>query len=159
MATRSTIGRLHSNGSVTAVYSHWDGYPEHNGRILMENYTDEAVVDELINLGFISSLGKTIGEKHEFDNPFQFGTPEYTGESERRRNITTFYGRDRGETDVDSHTFSSVREFVDEFSEEYNYLFINGDWYVNSYGETAGGEYVFEPVELALAKREANDED
>ena len=54
MATRSTIGVLNTDGSVTAVYCHWDGYPEHNGKILIENYTTEEKVRELISFGSIS---------------------------------------------------------------------------------------------------------
>ncbi len=29
MATRSNIGIVNDNGSVTGIYCHWDGYPEH----------------------------------------------------------------------------------------------------------------------------------
>jgi len=29
MATRSNVGYVKANGSISAVYCHWDGYPEH----------------------------------------------------------------------------------------------------------------------------------
>ena len=64
MGTRSTIGVLNTDGSVTAVYCHWDGYPEHNGKILMENYTTEEKVRELIGLGSISSANLSSSRKH-----------------------------------------------------------------------------------------------
>ena len=67
MATRSRIGILNDDGTVDSIYCHWDGYLSHNGKILFEHYTDPAVVQELIALGDISSLGIDIGEKHPFD--------------------------------------------------------------------------------------------
>ena len=40
MATRSNTGIENENGRVSAIYCHWDGYPEHNGRILKEHYSE-----------------------------------------------------------------------------------------------------------------------
>ena len=92
MATRSTIALEFADGTVGKVYCHWDGYLENNGKLLLNNYTDPFKLRDLIDLGDISSLGPNIGDKHEFDIPFKYGSPEYEAESERRRNITTFYG-------------------------------------------------------------------
>ena len=68
MSTRSTIAKLNLDGSIDDIYCHWDGYPSHNGRVLLENYTDADVVTELINLGDLSFLGEVIGEQHEFNS-------------------------------------------------------------------------------------------
>lgn len=155
MATRSTIGVLNTDGSVTAVYCHWDGYPEYNGRILMESYTTEAKVRELIGFGSISSLGSEIGMKHPFSK-FELKEGE-TYDEAAYENMTTFYGRDRGETDVAANTFPNVADFVNEFSEEYNYLFINGTWFVNDHGAMMGDTPVFDMVEQNLEDREAED--
>ena len=38
MPTRSYIGRLLSDGSVQAVYCHWDGIPSMVGETLFDNY-------------------------------------------------------------------------------------------------------------------------
>ena len=124
MGTRSTIGVLNTDGSVTAVYCHWDGYPEHNGKILMENYITEEKVRELIDLGSISSLSEC-------------GEPD----------ISNIQG---------ANTFLNVAEFVYEFGEKYNYLFINGTWFVNDNGATEQlfGNPVFDMVEQVLEVRE-----
>jgi hypothetical protein len=124
MGTRSTIGVLNTDGSVTAVYCHWDGYPEHNGKILMENYITEEKVRELIDLGSISSLSEC-------------GEPD----------ISNIQG---------ANTFPNVAEFVYEFGEKYNYLFINGTWFVNDNGATEQlfGNPVFDMVEQVLEVRE-----
>ena len=163
MVTRSTIGVLNTDGSVTAVYCHWDGYPEHNGKILMENYTTEEKVRELIGLGSISSLGSKIGEQHPFSKfELKQEAPDFDelmamyakSESE---GWTTFYGRDRGESDVRANTYDNVEQFVSEFGEEYNYLFINGTWFVNDHGATLGDTPVMDMVEHVLEVRESED--
>ena len=40
MSTRSKIGILRKDGTVDHVYAHWDGYPEHNGVILYNEYSN-----------------------------------------------------------------------------------------------------------------------
>jgi hypothetical protein len=155
MATRSTIGVLNSDGSVTGVYCHWDGYPEYNGVLLMENYATEEKVRELIELGSISSLGRQIGEKHPFSK-FELKDGEVYDEA-AYEGWTTFYGRDRGEPDSNPTTFDSVEQFVSEFGEEYNYLFINGTWFVNDHGAMLGDTPVFDMVEMVLEAREAEE--
>jgi hypothetical protein len=67
MGTRSHIGMLQPDGTVMAIYCHWDGYPEHNGKVLMEHYTDPEKIKALIALGSLSSLGPELGEKHKFE--------------------------------------------------------------------------------------------
>ena len=117
MGTRSTIAIQNTDGTVTGIYCHWDGYLSHNGRILAENYTDEASVRELIALGDLSSLGETVGSKHDFDN-----APD--GECNA-------YGRDRGEKNVSAET----RNRWEDFDQEFNYLFVPGTgWRVRYYG-------------------------
>jgi hypothetical protein len=132
MATRSTIGILNSDGTVEAVYCHWDGYPEHNGKILVENYTTESKVRELISMGGISSLGPDIDAAH-----------------------TTFYKRDRGEMGAVPQGFANLTEFVENFGEEYNYLFTGDVWYANQYGSSYNGTAMFDTVLELLLDREA----
>ena len=85
MGTRSAIGVMHGD-KAKVVYCHWDGYLEHNGRILFDHY-DSAKANHLVALGNISSLDKNIeipeGVEHSFDKS--------------AKGITVFYGRDRGE--------------------------------------------------------------
>lgn len=67
MSTRSFIGMLNDDGTVTGHYCHSDGYYSWNGRILNEHYRDAAKVKRLIDLGGMSVLGPDIGKKHDFD--------------------------------------------------------------------------------------------
>ena len=118
MGTRSVIGVMHGD-VCKSVYCHWDGYLEHNGRILQENY-DSTKANHLVALGDLSSLGETIGEKHDF-NDYEAGKGQ-----------CTFYGRDRGETGTEfrvTHNFQDFLERADGCGAEYYYIMKDGVWY------------------------------
>ena len=59
MATRSLIGIKLNDNIVKTIYCHWDGYPEHNGKLLVENYSTPAAITELMLLGDLSTLDIT----------------------------------------------------------------------------------------------------
>ena len=68
MSTRSNIGYfdpIAKTGRV--VYCHYDGYPEHNGRILKEHYSTPDKIIKLVELGALSVLGTEIGDKVDFE--------------------------------------------------------------------------------------------
>ena len=133
MATRSAIGIKLENGDIMAAYCHWDGYPSHNGAILAENYTNPEKIKALISLGDISSLRPEIGIQHPFDTYYLSEE-----EKEKYKNMTTFYGRDRGEEEgTEYKTFDHIVPFVeyyDDMRAEYFYLYDQGEWLVSAYG-------------------------
>jgi len=132
MATRSMIGVMHGD-KCKAVYCHWDGYLAHNGRILFENY-DSAKANHLVSLGDISSLRETIGEKHPFSS-IDTDNLSYEKYQEIYGEMTTFFGRDRGETGVDFKTYNSFEELVNAASNcgaEYIYFIKDGQWYYSA---------------------------
>ena len=133
MATRSTIALEFADGTVQQVYCHWDGYLEHNGKILFENYSNPFILRDLIDLGALSSLRPTIGTKHAFSH---FDT-EMTQEQyyEQFGEMCTFYGRDRGEDGVSAKKFVDFQDYLAHHQyEEYEYILrnVNGKatWYV-----------------------------
>ena len=67
MSTRSNIVLLRENGSCSAVYCHYDGYLEHNGKMLIENYTSTKDVRALVAMGNIRSLKPTLDEMAKED--------------------------------------------------------------------------------------------
>jgi hypothetical protein len=116
MSTRSNIAILNNDGSIEAIYCHWDGYPSHNGKILLDHYMSAKKVRALLALGDISILGAEIGEKHDFDQPAPEG-------------VVTAYGRDRGETGIlsrkykDRSALSQALSFAESSWAVYFYLF------------------------------------
>lgn len=107
MATRSFICKQFSGtGRVRGVYCHYDGYPEGVGQTLIDNYSNDAIVNELLALGALSSLGSTL------DN-------------------TVAYHRDRGE-ELDIEEFDSLeaaREYARfDAGAEYMYIWDGVRW-------------------------------
>jgi hypothetical protein len=129
MATRSRIGIMNDDGSVLSIYCHWDGYLSNNGKILLEHYTDEAKIRELMALGDISSLGAEIGEKHPFDSP-GFGNAAADEYRQLYGHMCNAYGRDRGENNIAAKLSRNITQFA-ELEEEFNYLFAEGQWTVS----------------------------
>ena len=62
MATRSLIGINLNDGITKIIYCHWDGYPEHNGQLLVNNYNSPSAVFNLMGLGDLSSLDVTLDQ-------------------------------------------------------------------------------------------------
>ena len=126
MSTRSTIAKLGKDGIIKAVYCHYDGYLEYNGKMLNEHYQDESKVDELLEHGDISSLNENIGVKLDFDDYKLFYEKEQC----------KFYHRDRGE-DLMFNEFESEEEYVEWANGVANgfiYLYAYGAWYVYDNG-------------------------
>lgn len=117
MATRSRISFERPDGKVRSIYCHWDGYPEHNGKILLENY-NESNLDALMDLGDLSTLGTT---------PVEDPNGWTSGHDETK--CITY--KSRGETDVDALEFDNIEDFNKNVpEEEYNYIFQQGEWYM-----------------------------
>ena len=117
MSTRSYIGVRNTDASVDYIYCHFDGYPEHNGAILREHYSNINRVNELLELGDLSVLGKFIGEKQDFDK--------------RVVGNCLAYGRDRGESNV-SKKNSGYDELITSQDVDYVYIFDGDYWECHS---------------------------
>lgn len=134
MGTRSTIAIQNEDGTVTGIYCHWDGYTSNNGRILQENYTTEAAVRELIALGDLSSLGETVGVKHDFDT--------------RADGQCKAYGRDRNIKGAEAMTYASHAALIEGMGQEYDYLFTPGaGWTVRYF---SGWDNAVQPLAEAI---------
>jgi hypothetical protein len=154
MGTRSRIAVMHGD-VCKSVYCHWDGYLDHNGRILLENY-DSTKANFLVALGDLSSLGSEIGEKHAFSQ-FDLPAEEVEAYKQLTENWCTFYGRDRGEKGTDfavDHTFADFLDRVHNCGAEYYYIMKDGVWYCgDSYGHTPMSSKLV-PLAEALADQD-----
>ena len=155
MATRSTIALEYADGTVEQVYCHWDGYLAYNGKILQEHYSNPFILRDLIDLGDISSLKPTVGTKHAFSH-FDTGMKQEEYDA-LYRDMTTFYGRDRGESNTDKKKFVDFQDYLAHHQyEEYEYILrqVNGKavWFVKCHSEE------FKTLEQALLEEEVAEE-
>ena len=152
MGTRSRIAVMHGD-NCKSVYCHWDGYLEHNGSLLQKHY-DSAKANNLVALGDLSSLKPEIGEKHAFS---KLEVP-MDGEAYDKLygNMTTFYGRDRGEKNVEFQTDTDFDAFIERVQgccAEWYYIMRDGVWYVgNIYSSDERFYKKLVPLAEALAK-------
>ena len=104
MSTRSKIGIENENGRVNAIYCHWDGYPEYNGKILKECYSDRNKLQQLLELGDISVL------KEDLDK-------------------VEAYHRDLCKTYYPPMEYRNIDSFGKQFGFEYGYVLSKeGEW-------------------------------
>ena len=133
MATRSTIALEFADGTVQQVYCHWDGYLSNNGVLLRDHYSNPFILRDLIDLGDISSLRPTIGTKHAFS---RLEVPmDDEAYDKLYGDMTTFYGRDRGETGTGAKSFKDYADYIENHQyEEYEYILRNVEgkavWFV-----------------------------
>ncbi len=103
MATRSAIGLKLPDGTISAIYCHWDGYLSGVGRVLENSYQDAEKIKQLLELKELISLGSTISSCSPFKNARSM------------------------------RAFRSEQEFVchccDNWFVEYVYLFKEGRWF------------------------------
>ena len=139
MATRARIGILNEDGTITASYQHWDGYPGGLGYNLCDYWTDGAKVKKAISLGNASKWGMIIGTKVDFDDR---NDPLHEVQN-------VYYMRDRGEKDQGPTTYKDEAEYLAEgfnSGEEYIYLLKTtgkkdylgkeiGEWFYSAYGK------------------------
>jgi len=115
MSTRSAIGYMTPNGSVRAVYCHFDGYVTNGvGETLVTEWQAAYRVAQLVESGDMSQLGYDLTD-------------------------CIIYGRDRGETDASTNEFESVLEYIKFYDDcEYFYLYTRDGWLVQT---EAGGRF------------------
>jgi len=121
MGTRSDIIVEHTDGTWKRIYCHWDGYPEHNGKILEEHYNSQELAERVVKPGDLSSLAERCDRPkgHTFDKPV--------------KGYCVYYGRDRGEKDVAGKTGSSLADLWpgSDTGTEYTYVWRRGGgWFV-----------------------------
>jgi hypothetical protein len=131
MSTNSRVAIQLKNKKIKSIYVHWDGYLSGVGQDLLDFYNTEEKVNELLELGNLSILGTSIGEKVDFN-----------GFDSRENKQCLAYGRDRGDEE------SEAKEHLDsENEQEYNYLFKNGVWLFRKWDKKIYKELTKELVE------------
>ena len=124
MSTNPLICKQYSDGSIGGIYCHWDGYPEHVGVLLQEHYSDNDILNKLIKLGNISSLGKDI-------------------------DTTDAYCRDEHSEWNDIGKYANCDELLEHNDIEYIYVFDGKEWLLSDHGRKfiKFSEYDFGEIE------------
>lgn len=107
MSTRSRVGIKEKDGTVRSVYVHFDGYVAGVGKTLYESYRNADKIEQLINLGDMSSINSEV-EKCE----------PYTQRGE--------------DLNIATDTVESFKKNWTSCGEEYVYLYTDGRWMTNS---------------------------
>ena len=107
MSTRSRVGIKEKDGTVRSVYVHFDGYLAGVGKTLYESYRNADKIEQLINLGDMSSINSEV-EKCE----------PYTQRGE--------------DLNIATDSLESFEKNWASCGEEYVYLYINGRWMTNT---------------------------
>jgi len=115
MGTRSRIGIQLADNSVVSIYSHYDGYPEFNGRVLRDHFDTKEKVKDLIDGGDISCLWTNAGWNNE--TLPKMGPLYYTMRNETLESNAPRYDE-------------SIFDFLDKKNnEEYAYIWtVNNKW-------------------------------
>lgn len=128
MSTRSNIAMELPNGKFKTIYCHFDGYPDHNGQILLDHYNTRDKVEKLLSFGNLSSLAENIEP--------QDGTKQSYKYEKRQHDVCVFYNRDCGAKDQEAKdlTLDNLKdaEWIDYFyiftlKDEWKYYDYNFD--------------------------------
>lgn len=119
MSTHAAIGMKQPDGSVKAIYLHFDGYVASAGAILGLWYTQQEDVEKLLKLGDLSELREKIDD-------------------------CVAYHHDRGEELSPAKRFASIESFQRtgkaKMCADFLYIFENGQW--SAFGLKAVDEWV-----------------
>jgi hypothetical protein len=125
MATRSMIGVQRDNGTIEAIYCHWDGYPSHHGPILLTAYNGPRKIEALIRQGDLSCLGSIL-------------VTDATGaeDEDACSNINGYVGGDGGDSECSAKVYTSLDDLRERQTWcDYYYIHKEGRWYVTTDSE------------------------
>jgi len=146
--THATISLIKSNGIIKGIRVTSGGMIEEAGQVLLDHYTTEAAVEDLINHGNAICIRDTISTcefYYDYTAPAEehtrhkrtnsdarvrlfIGLPEYDGAYERKVNAPI-------KDVLNSSSNDPVGDFREkwDFTEGYDYVFRNGKWYISGW--------------------------
>lgn len=131
MGTRSYIAKQIGDNQFLTIYCQLNGYPEHNGKLLVDYYNTPEKVDELLALGDLYELRECTSPAPDMPHHSHDAQP----------GVTIAYQRDEGYTDCDAKmmTLEELYEPSEEWI-EYAYIFSQqGKWLFFHSGQASLG--------------------
>ena len=126
MATRALIGYFDDDGVLTSTYNHYDGYPDHLGKMLDKYYNNDEKAKFVANEGYISYIdedgnieakNKMSPEKTKLDKEWEDALYDMAGQIDR-------YGADfayiwyEGDGDWSEIKNTGIRSMVDQLANQ-----------------------------------------
>lgn len=88
MGTRGYIAKQVGPDAYLTIYSCIESYPEHTGKLLLENYSNPEMVDKLVALGDIWRLEKSLDPNPDIQHDME----------KKQDDVVLSFSRDAGET-------------------------------------------------------------
>ena len=116
MATRALIGYLDNDGVLTTTYNHYDGYPDHLGKILDTYYSGNKRARDVANKGYISYFeddGNIVSNNKRNPDKIELGRDLGTGD----------------QLDWEDALLEMAKH-IDDYGADYAYIWYeeDGDW-------------------------------
>lgn len=121
MSTPCLISKKNSDNTFRTIYCHFDGSLKWAGKKLVTYFNTEELVDKLLDLGDMSALGKI---------PEGYWSETLNFDIEDDRCMTY---RERGEDNTEAEIYSEEEIQRHSKAYEFNYFFIDGEWYYGIY--------------------------
>jgi len=112
MSTHASIAVEHEDGTISAVYCHFDGYLSGVGKDLVAHFNSLKAAEELIKKGDLSGTNSSEGKPKY-----------YTDDGEDFEDVKPRFYQNLGEY---------LKKIGDDICGEYDYLFTDGEWKVLS---------------------------
>ena len=161
MSTRAMIGYLSTEGSVTGIYSHWDGYPTGVGINLLKFYGNPQRVLHLIDAGDVSAIDWDTGQPLHY--AFRSTWVRWNPIDKKFDNEWDRGGLDEKWEDVKPRLYKDMNQYLDESLSgksmiAYAYLFdtsLNPGWrcFKSIYGEDKIVEIELNEKKLKKARK------
>lgn len=120
MSTRSSIS-VKIGDIIKNIYCHYDGYPSHVGKILLEHYNSQKLAEKVVSLGDLSALYQSMDcpKWHNFDHPI--------------KGFSIAYCRDRGcpEERTKARIFDNIQDALKNNDQDFNYFWDGERWLVD----------------------------
>ena len=125
MSTRCRIAIQNKDQSYNSIYCHFDGYPQHTGKLLAQYWTNIENVSSLINSGDVSVLDRSYQK-------------------------TKFYSREYNTAITQALIAKDLDELLQQTQDcggEYVYAYINNHWFYH-FSENDGTSWI--PIIVGL---------
>lgn len=130
MGTRGYIAKQVGPDAYLTIYSCIESYPEHTGKLLLENYGNPESVDKLVALGDIWRLEKSLDPNPSMQHDLE----------KKQDDVVLSFARDAGETDCQAEMMTL--DELDDINSSIQFVYVftlENSWRYFVPGQAASG--------------------